>query len=184
MNRRNTLLTLISGFLLISGCSDSPRGETKTGTPSSTPTAALSDLYPEALLPQEGDGWRHVNSKNYTWTHLGADDGIKGYYEKDGALRAEVIIMKVSDDGAGSTAEREARTLYCQAGWQVVVVRGPFAVAASTGTPRKSFTPEAPPTMDQTAISESEDAVVTLLSNSPRLSREMIADQRLRDSDC
>jgi len=64
--------------------------------------------------------------------------------------------------------EGTARSLAC-AGWQVAVATDGHAIAASTGTEQRTFTPEAPPTMTQSAVPETEKRVRELLALSPRL---------------
>jgi len=65
------------------------------------------------------------------------------------------------------------------AGWQVVVEADDVIVAGSTGTRQATFTPEAPPTMEQSPVPNSEESVFELLTLSPRLSESEIREHRV-----
>jgi hypothetical protein len=53
------------------------------------------------------------------------------------------------------------------------------AVAASTGTEQRTFTPEVPPTMTQSPVPGTEDRVRELLALSPRLGTADIDENRV-----
>ena len=53
------------------------------------------------------------------------------------------------------------------------------AIAASTGTEQRTFTPEVPPTMTQSPVPGTEDRVRELLALSPRLGTADIDENRV-----
>ncbi|WP_226022700.1 hypothetical protein [Halomicrobium salinisoli] len=125
----------------------------------------------EGFLPESGDGWTRVGTSDYVWGPLGGTDGVIGRYEGPDGDAYELLVMRDENNAGGS-----ARQFAC-AGWQIAFPHEGFAVAASTGTKRKTFTPEAPPTMSSTPASNRLDRVRELLVRSPRLTEDDVPDE-------
>jgi hypothetical protein len=71
-----------------------------------------------------------------------------------------------------------ARAWAC-AGWQIALALDGVAMAGSTGTEQRTFTPERPPTMTQTPATNREDKVFQLLTLSPKLTVDNIEANRI-----
>lgn len=85
---------------------------------------------------------------------------------------------------SGFDPEGEANSWACSAGWTVALGYRRFAVAASTGTAQRTFTPEVPPQMTRTPIPETTDPAMELLARSPGLSREYVDEHAITSADC
>ena len=79
--------------------------------------------------------------------------------------------MFFEDHAAGS-----ARSWRC-AGWQIAFALDGVAIAASTGTEQRTFTPGRPPMMTRSPVPGHEDRVRELLSLSPRLDDSTTASE-------
>lgn len=187
MNRSRRRVLASAVALLTAGClSEADRTVTETdrttGTDSPTPTAETATPQPgaPAYLPPDAKGWERTDSESGTYSRFGANDGTRGYYERDGS-ELQVLVMRF-DSRAG--ARDQARIQYCQAGWPVVLTDGPFIVAAGTGTPPLTATPERPPTMEATPTADAVETTIALLGHSPELTEEEIREHRFTDADC
>lgn len=169
--RRSIVRAGLGGTLLLSGCSEAPTGTTTptdTGSASSTPKLPA----PRSYLPEPNDEWTRDRIAPLEVAPLGGADGIRGYYTGPDGIQYEVIVFVSSRDY--NYAPGTAESFAC-AGWQVAfTLDRVVAVAASTGTAQRTFTPEAPPTMDQTPAPERVDEVRTLLALSSRLTADEI----------
>lgn len=171
----------VTGFGFLAGCITRERsGESTTSSPT---TSSSSSLSPENLLPQEGGGWtqNQVESGAFSWSAHGATDGIFGYYTSPENRTYEVVIMEMK---TGYSPERKANNWKCHVEWNVTLSYRRFAIAASTGTAQRTFTPEQPPHMTRTPIPETTEPAKDLLSNSPELSREYIDRHAITEADC
>lgn len=160
---------------------------TETATASPTETSARTpETEAAAYLPPEAEGWRLVDAEYYPYSRFGANDGARGYYERDG-VELQVLVMRFdSRNGEGFTSLDQARIQYCQAGWPVVLTDGRFMVAAGTGTPTltETATPERPPTMAATPTADAVETTIALLRHSPELAEEGIRERRFTEADC
>lgn len=184
MNRRR-VLALVGTTIPISGCafrwsdadgtaSDHPRSTTSEPTvETGTSRPASENLSPRAYLPESTDGWELERTGDFEWSVLGGNDGIRGYYTGPDGGSYEVLVM-FSEYPVDGTAHSWA----C-AGWQIALALDGVAIAASTGTDQREFTPERPPQMTQTPASGREDDVHELLTLSPQLTAATIADNRV-----
>ncbi|WP_459193783.1 hypothetical protein [Halosimplex sp. J119] len=193
MNRRQFCLGLTAVLTATSGCSNSgsdptPKpgadsetnsGVTKTSQNRETDTSrgTVTDSGPGSFLPDSTGEWdyRGIRENHGAWSPLGADDGIIGQYQGPDGISYEFVVM----DTQQPYTEGTARSLAC-AGWQVAIAIDGHAIAASTGTEQRTFTPEAPPTITRSAVPETGDRVRKLLVLSPRLEEEDIDDHRIR----
>lgn len=187
MNRRR-VLALLSVTIPISGCTF--RGSDTDGTPSDHPPSTTSEPTaetatstptsenpsPRAYLPESTDGWELERTGDFEWSVLGGNDGIRGYYTGPDGGSYEVLVMFSEYPVDGS-----ARSWAC-AGWQIALALDSVAMAASTGTDQRTFTPERPPQMTQTPASEREAEVRELLTLSPKLTAAVIEDNRVECS--
>ena len=168
--RRSIVRAGLSGSLLLGGCSEATTDTTtptETGSPS--PTPELPDA--RSYLPEPNDEWTLDGTANLEVAPLGGADGIRGYYTGPAGSEYEVVVFVSSREY--NSAPGTAESFAC-AGWQVAVVIDRVAIAASTGTDQRTFTPEAPPTMDQTPAPERVGEVRTLLALSPRLTSDEV----------
>lgn len=169
--KRRALLCISAGTLVgFAGCSAlNPTNPTPTESGSPSPTPELAD--PRSYLPEPNDEWTLDRTASLEVAPLGGADGIRGYYTDSDSVEYEVIVFISTQDY--NSAPGTAESFAC-AGWQVALVLDRVAVAASTGTDQRTFTPEAPPAMDQTPASDRVSDVRTLLSLSPRLTVDEI----------
>lgn len=189
MNRRQFCLGITAVVTAASGCSgrdtdptpetvadsETELGVTETTQHDST-SGAVADSGPESYLPESTDEWdfRDTHEHDKGWSSLGANDGTIGRYQGPDRSTYEFVVM---DTRQGYT-EGTTRSLAC-AGWQIAIAIDGYAIAASTGTEQRTFTPEVPPTMTQSAVPETEDRVRELLALSPRLSEADIDENRI-----
>lgn len=189
MNRRQFCLGITAVVTAISGCSgrdtnstpetvadsETEPDVTETTQRDSTP-GAVAESGPESYLPDSTDGWdfRGTHEHDKGWSSLGASDGTIGQYQGPDGNSYEFVVM---DTREGYT-EGTARSLAC-AGWQIAIAIDGYAIGASTGTEQRTFTPEVPPTMTQSAVPDTEDRVRELLALSPRLSKADIDENRI-----
>jgi hypothetical protein len=168
--RRSIVRAGLGGSLLLSGCSEAP---TDTTTPTDTGSASPTPELPDArgYLPEPNDEWTLDRTATLDVAALGGADGIRGYYTGPAGVEYEVIVFVSNRDY--NYAPGTAESFAC-AGWQVALVLDRVAVAASTGTDQRTFTPEAPPTMNQTPAPERVEDVRALLALSPRLTIDEI----------
>jgi len=162
--------------------------ETATESPTATAGSPTTTAQTEAgaYLPPDAEGWERVDADYYPYSRFGANDGARGYYERDG-VELQVLVMRFdSRDGEGFESLDQARIQYCQARWPVVLTDGRFMVAAGTGTPvlTETATPEKPPTMATTPTDDAVETTITLLRHSPKLNEEGIRDRRFTEEDC
>ncbi|GAA0206372.1 hypothetical protein GCM10009000_020860 [Halobacterium noricense] len=136
----------------------------------------MAESGPESYLPDSTDSWEFHGTQEHepAWSPLGATDGAIGQYQGPDGYSYEFVVM----DSEEGFSEGNARSLAC-AGWQIAIAIDRYAIAASTGTEQRTFTPEAPPTMTQSAAPETEDSVRELLSLSPRLSEADLDEHRI-----
>jgi hypothetical protein len=184
--RRRQIIGLVATSALLCGClgrEESP--ETPSPTPAETgnpPTGTSEESTtpsrPESCLPPDGNGWelRGTSEHDPGWTPLGATDGTIGHYTGPNGLSYDFIVMISRPDL--DNPEGLARSLAC-AGWQVTLAIDTYAIAASTGTEQRTFTPERPPTMTETAVPNSEDTVVELVERSPCIRASEIEQYRV-----
>lgn len=152
-------------------------------TTTATTGSPVSSLAPEELLPQEVDGWtrNRVESGAFSWSARGAEDGTFGYYTSPEDRPYKVVVMKMDE---GYSPERKAVTWKCSVEWSVALSYRRFAIAASTGTAQRTFTPEEPPHMTRTPIPGTIESAKELLANSPALSREYVDREAVTEADC
>jgi len=192
MLRRRFCLGVVAVLTGSAGCQDrdaTPIPETAVDPETDagdTPTIRVEDGDPEpgtvtdsgleSYLPDGTGEWkfRGVRDRTPDWSPLGATDGIIGQYRGPDGAAYEFLVM----DTQPSYTEGTARSLAC-AGWQVAVVVDGHAIAASTGTEQRTFTPEVPPTMTQSPVPGTEDRVRELLALSPRLGTADIDENRV-----
>ncbi len=192
MNRRHFCLGLTAVLTATAGCSSNGSNSTpKPDADSETTTGGtktrqngdadhsegtVTDSGPRSFLPDSTDEWnfRGIRENHGSWSPLGADDGIIGQYQGPEGTSYEFVVM----DTQQPYTEGTARSLAC-AGWQVAITIDGHAVAASTGTEQRTFTPEAPPTITQSAVPETGDRVRELLALSPRLKEADIDENRI-----
>lgn len=146
----------------VAGCTFM-NGQLETATPAG----------PEGYLPEPGDGWEQEKTGDYDWESLGGQDGVRGFYTGPDGENYEAVVMFSEDFAEGS-----ARSWAC-AGWQIALATDGVAVAASTGTEQRTFTPEKPPTMTRTPARGREDRVHEFLTRSPRFTAEEIERQQI-----
>ena len=92
----------------------------------------------------------------------------------------EFVVLVLRPDRERFEVRGAAHGLAC-VGWQVALAHDGTAYAASSGTPQRTYTPEKPPVMEQTAVPGTTDRARTLLSFSPALTPELIAE---REGSC
>ncbi len=167
MNRRQFCIGVTTVLTVVSGCS----GRDTNSTP-----GAVSDSGPESYLPESSGAWEFQGTQQHepAWSPLGAIDGAIGQYQGPDGYSYEFVVM----DSEEGLSEGNARSLAC-AGWQIAIAIDGYAIAASTGTEQRTFTPEVPPTMTQSAAPETEDRVWELLVLSPRLSEADLDENRI-----
>lgn len=185
MNRRGFLLG-VGAVLAGPGCfgptETSPNPVTQTGpeqTPrwrsKSKPTPEpVAETGPDSYLPESTDRWEFRGRSDYVWSPLGANDGTIGHYTGPDGNAYEFVVI----DTDSTYAESSARSLAC-AGWQIAIVIDTNAIASSTGTEQRTFTPEVPPTMTQSPIPDTESRVRELLALSPRLTDTDVTEHQI-----
>ena len=168
--RRSIVEAGLIGGLLLSGCSEARTNTpTPTDTDSASPTPELPD--PRSYLPEPDDEWTREQVRNIEVAPLGGEEGIRGIYTGPDGFEYHVIVFVSIRDR--NNAPGTARSFAC-AGWQISVSKDRVAVAASTGTDQRTFTPELPPRMDRAPAPERVDEVRALLERSPRLTPEEV----------
>ena len=162
MNRRRFCLSTAVVLAISSGC---PNRQ--------APSAASG---PESYLPDSTDEWEFRDTREHGggWTPLGAKDGVIGQYRGPDGASYEFVVMDTEE----TYTEGTARSLAC-AGWQVAITIDGHAIAASTGTEQRTFTPEEPPQMTQTAVARTDGRVRELLVLSPRLSETDVDENEI-----
>lgn len=140
--------------------------ETPTQSPTGTPETSA-----EEVLPEPDEDWTHVETSSIELVPLIESDNIRGEYRNTEGTRFRVIIAKLPRAGI---ANRIAERWQCQVEWSVALQYQSFAIAASTGTTQRTFTPEPPPKMSRTPIPNTSDEARQLLERSPILTREII----------
>ena len=162
MNRRRFCLSTAVILTISSGCSDRQAPSATSG--------------PESYLPDSTDEreFRDTREHGGGWTPLGAKDGIIGQYQGPDGASYEFVVMDTEETYTTGTA----RSLAC-AGWQVAIAIDGYAIAASTGTEQRTFTPEEPPQMTQTAVFGTDGRVRELLVLSPRLSETDVDENEI-----
>ncbi|MFW5939222.1 MAG: hypothetical protein ACOCQU_02115 [Halolamina sp.] len=200
LSRRGALATVAAAIAGFAGCGEGEpptsgeRMTIDTATGSGTTTQADTDSATngtdsttagtdspsaEDLVPADGERWTRTEFERREYATLGVESGIRADYRDGDGLAAAVVVLEDPHD-----PERRAETLHCQVGWPVVLVVDAFAIAAGTGTPQRTHTPETPPQMDRTAVPETTDDAVSLLATSPELSSDRIEADRRTDADC
>ncbi|QLH78532.1 hypothetical protein HZS55_15085 [Halosimplex rubrum] len=191
--RRRTVLTGLASLVALSGCSfeeSSPERPTRS-QPNETTTRNRSppkissttekatqtpELSVREVLPEEGDDWTLLDTGDVVPAPLTAESHIRGDYRGPNGTDFRVIVIKLPRPGV---ANFNAERLACEAQWSVALQYRAFAIAASTGTTQKEFTPEHPPQMTQTAIPDTSAEARQLLQQSPVLSQEIIEDNEI-----
>jgi len=179
MKRRNVLLSICTGLGLLSGCSETNGDQTvpttRTDEDSRPPTATAQSPTktpsPQTYLPEPGEGWELIDTSDYVWAPIGGSEGIIGKYRGPDGETYKVVIMRDEDNADGS-----ARQFSC-AGWQIAFAYRGYAIAASTGTLQKTFTPEAPPTMSSSPAPNKTNRVYELLLRSPKLTEDIVPEE-------
>lgn len=166
--RRSIVKAGLIGGIFVSGCSETS-SNTPTPTSSSTATPELPD--PRSYLPEPNDEWTREQVRNIEVAPLGGEEGVRGIYTGPDDVEYHVIVF-VSNRNS-NYAPGTAQSFAC-AGWQISVSKDRVAVAASTGTEQRTFTPEAPPRMNRAPDPERVDEVRALLERSPRLTSEEV----------
>lgn len=173
MERRFLLASVGTLTVGLAGCSDL-RGGDESPT---TDTPSRTDRY----LPEETAEWTRDGVEDRSWSHLGADGGVRARYSGADGIEYDVIVMLGHEFAAGN-----ARQLHC-AGWQTVLLfeEDGVVVTASTGTPDRDQTPtpEAPPTIDRTPVPSSDRQVQELLLAAPAIAQEHLETKSM-SSEC
>jgi len=166
MDRRVFVLGLLT-LAGVPGCLDAGSG--------SRPNA-VADSGPGSYLPESRENWEFLGMRDHPggWSPLGADDGAIGQYRGPDGNAYEFVVM----DTKSEYSEGTARSLAC-AGWQVALEVDGNAVAASTGTDQRQFTPEAPPQMTQSTVPDTDGQVRELLALSPRLDESDVEENQI-----
>ena len=179
---RRDVLTLLSVAVAGAGCTgpaDPTVSESTTNTdpseqsPTTDSSATTDPAYagPRDLLPEAGNGWTLLNTDFAGYRRLGYDEGVLAAYEAPDGTRVSVLIVTLRVGDPTAQAEEFADT-----GWQVALAYRRFALAAGTGTDQRTFTPEKPITLDRTPIPGTESLVRKLVTRSPALSADYVAD--------
>ena len=167
MQRRTVLKSAGLSVGLVGGCT----GNRSRTDPSTAPESPTETSASQAFLPPSGDGWTLAGTSDYEWAPLGGDDGVIGRYEGPDGQAYEMVVMHDEDNAEGS-----ARQFAC-AGWQLAFPYEGFAVAASSGTYQRTFTPEAPPTMSSAPVDDRLNRVRELLVRSSELTDATVPDE-------
>jgi hypothetical protein len=109
------------------------------------------------------NGWTRDRTEEFHAKELGGSEGVRGYYTGPDGTGYQVLVLRAGDWAAGN-----ARSWRC-AGWQVAFAVDGVALAASTGTAQRTFTPERPPTMAESPVPGTDSRVRELLALSPEL---------------
>lgn len=191
MDRRSFIASALLALSGLSGClgdsstnqssSDSPTSTTAptatstkspTDSPTESPTVSATAIpAPESFLPDSQSDWQLERTSDYEWGPLGGSDGIIGLYRGPDGDMYQLLVMQDANNASGS-----ARSFAC-AGWQLAFAYNAFAIAASTGTDQRTFTPEKPPTMSETPAENKLEMVRKLVLLSPRLSEADVPEQ-------
>lgn len=129
------------------------------------------------FLPPSTDGWELTETDHHHWGALGGTDGIRGHYRGPDVNEYQLIVMF-----RNSNTEGVAEAWSC-AGWQIALAVDGVAIAASTGTDQREFTPEKPPTMTRTPVPETKASVRELLLHSPHLTESALEENTVT-RDC
>jgi len=143
---------------------------TATATPEPTTTAAERD--PREVLPRATGEWELIETEQESSSIYGGvpGAGIAGLYEGAGGTRFETVAIRFREP---HDPDRMAEEWVC-IGYDVAVVHGQWAFATGTGTEQQTFTPEAPPHMEQSPVPGTAARSRELLAQSPLLSSEYI----------
>lgn len=165
---------------MLAGCV-APRTGTQTATPPDAPhPTATGGTAAEDLLPRATGEWTLVRTDEYDWRTIGGADGVRGHYTDADGVAYQVVIMAV----ARGDPQTRVAAWTCEVGWTVGLAHEEFAVVAGTGTARRTFTPERPPTMTSTPVPGTTDRVLDLLANSPTLTRSAVEAHATTREEC
>ncbi|QZP36589.1 hypothetical protein [Halobaculum magnesiiphilum] len=103
-----------------------------------------------------------------------AADTIGGVQRLSTDERNKFVVM----DSEERFSEGNARSLAC-VGWQIAIGIDGYAIAASTDTEQRTFTPEAPPTMTQSAALRRRTVCENYCRSPPRLTEADLDEHRI-----
>lgn len=164
-----------------------------TATEMSTPTATadrttsetvttpepttIAEREPREVLPRANGEWELTGIEEISSAIYGGvpGAGIAGWYEGPDGTQFQTVAIRFREAlGPDHLTESWACIDY-----DVAVGYGQWGFATGTGTEQQTFTPEAPPHMDQSPVPGTVERSRELLAQSPILSESLIDDHEV-----